>query len=271
MDQPVEEQGDGVTAPRIWQRCEHDTERVCDACSAYLAAVTAPRFTVDRGATSRDNYPPRVAERIAELIPFVEQQRARFAHIGGFGNTSLDQGALHEMRHRAQHEACWCGRCGENLAPDAAVWRTRRDLICTTCWQDSFERRTLMWRMVGRPCLHCNRPVHKRGWPRDVFCCAQCEARYVGEQRRAQRAAARAGRVCSQCGETFEPPRSDAKYCSATCRQRAHRARNVTAAAAQVATTPSTDVSRDTHSTVTADRPEAEATATIRDEETAAS
>ena len=30
-------------------------------------------------------------------------------------------------------------------------------------------------------------------------------------------------KVCRQCGETFESPRSDAKYCSAACRAAAHR------------------------------------------------
>lgn len=30
---------------------------------------------------------------------------------------------------------------------------------------------------------------------------------------------------CAQCGRTFTPARSDAKYCGASCRQAAHRAR----------------------------------------------
>ena len=30
---------------------------------------------------------------------------------------------------------------------------------------------------------------------------------------------------CQQCGDTFTPDRSDAKYCSAACKQRAYRQR----------------------------------------------
>jgi len=32
-------------------------------------------------------------------------------------------------------------------------------------------------------------------------------------------------RLCGQCGKPYRPLRSDARFCSDTCRQRAHRAR----------------------------------------------
>jgi hypothetical protein len=31
------------------------------------------------------------------------------------------------------------------------------------------------------------------------------------------------GSLCTQCGKPYQPQRSDSKYCSDTCRQRAHR------------------------------------------------
>ena len=32
-------------------------------------------------------------------------------------------------------------------------------------------------------------------------------------------------RACETCGENFEPPRSNARFCSNACRQRAYRVR----------------------------------------------
>jgi hypothetical protein len=43
--------------------------------------------------------------------------------------------------------------------------------------------------------------------------------------RRIDAASARETRSCESCGQTFEPARTDALYCSAACRQRAHRRR----------------------------------------------
>jgi hypothetical protein len=43
---------------------------------------------------------------------------------------------------------------------------------------------------------------------------------------RLRRAEARgATRVCAECGETFEPTRADAKFCSGGCKQKAYRKR----------------------------------------------
>jgi hypothetical protein len=35
----------------------------------------------------------------------------------------------------------------------------------------------------------------------------------------------RSGLTCQVCGRIFQPPRSDAKYCSSACRQKAYRTR----------------------------------------------
>jgi hypothetical protein len=39
---------------------------------------------------------------------------------------------------------------------------------------------------------------------------------------------------CDQCGEAFTPTRSDARYCSSPCRQRAYRRRQATDVGAQI-------------------------------------
>jgi hypothetical protein len=43
--------------------------------------------------------------------------------------------------------------------------------------------------------------------------------------RRIDQASAREMRTCESCGQTFEPARTDALFCSAACRQRAYRRR----------------------------------------------
>ena len=61
-----------------------------------------------------------------------------------------------------------------------------------------------------------------RRWPR---LCDSCAMESENARRREERRVARAGRVCPVCGVAFDPPRSDARYCSAACRQRAYRRR----------------------------------------------
>ena len=46
---------------------------------------------------------------------------------------------------------------------------------------------------------------------------------------RARRLAALAGRPCAQCGQAFDPERETARYCSAICRARARRLRELRA------------------------------------------
>ena len=94
-------------------------------------------------------------------------------------------------------------------------------------------------------CERCNAPmIAFRFWNRETrrhldkprHCSDECKAgaerekrrRYIAERRaehgRPSRAKPPESRVCAQCGQTFTPTRSDARYCSGTCRQRAHRA-----------------------------------------------
>jgi hypothetical protein len=58
-----------------------------------------------------------------------------------------------------------------------------------------------------------------------IYCSGVCreQARYAAA--RAKRADLRGTRICDNCDETFEPRRSDAKFCSDACKQRAYRKR----------------------------------------------
>ncbi len=83
-----------------------------------------------------------------------------------------------------------------------------------------------------RRCRHCRDVFPVQGGP-EVYCSGQCtqQARAAvqaekNSKRREARSLARAGRLCAQCADAFEPARSDARYCSTRCRVAAHRARH---------------------------------------------
>ena len=61
-----------------------------------------------------------------------------------------------------------------------------------------------------------------RGFARAVSTCSK----HCGEQGYNARRRKSAPTSCAGCGETFTPARSDARYCSGACRQRAYRQRN---------------------------------------------
>jgi predicted nucleic acid-binding Zn ribbon protein len=63
----------------------------------------------------------------------------------------------------------------------------------------------------------------RRKQPKHVVCGDECRRAFHAAQARERRKLPMWG--CSVCGKEFEPKRTDAKYCSAACKQRAHRAR----------------------------------------------
>lgn len=88
-------------------------------------------------------------------------------------------------------------------------------------------------------CPNCGCRFHKRnrGWYRrpwsrsggsdscSLFCREKLDREYDNRRARERRAKKRGDRECAQCGETFEPRRTDSVYCSNRCRQKAYRRR----------------------------------------------
>jgi hypothetical protein len=83
----------------------------------------------------------------------------------------------------------------------------------------------------GRTCiLDRDRKKFKKSWlkyhgERRTFCSQRCRVRHNNQKRSERLEEKRAGTECQECGDTFTPDRSDAKYCSAACKQRAYRKR----------------------------------------------
>lgn len=98
----------------------------------------------------------------------------------------------------------WCGRAVAFLVPHTAV----RQLVPG------------YWRPEAQGAVLAAEPHHRR-----VFCSAYCRSREASGRRVAARALARQGRPCQGCSQPFTASRTDGRYCSSACRQRAYRRR----------------------------------------------
>ena len=119
---------------------------------------------------------------------------------------------------------CWamsarlhCGNCGKPIVPDEPVWRRYlRGGYCSCC--EACAGLNGEWPCRYYPaglCANCGRRVHlslTRG--RMIYCSDVCREQVRYATARAKRAELRGTRICDNCDETFEPRRSDAKFCS---------------------------------------------------------
>jgi len=138
---------------------------------------------------------------------------------------------------RAAHECSHCAHCERPLKAGEPVWRRLLSLgpgffggwsrtvapICERCGSSChIEFRG------PQPCENCGRSVHQeynRRFYRHTFCCEVCVRAFFATAARLRRAEERDPRPCAQCGETFEPTRKDARFCSGACKQLAYRKR----------------------------------------------
>lgn len=106
------------------------------------------------------------------------------------------------------------------------------DYVCSDCAGPREDGGTFGTVWTSRRCESCGRRCWRSsdrygsGWARTkhTFCSGVCEAAYYRQARLAEAAVARV-KACASCGEVFAATRADALFCSARCRQRAHRCR----------------------------------------------
>jgi hypothetical protein len=128
-----------------------------------------------------------------------------------------------------------CDRCGDPFEAGDVIYRAMAP------WGTSFFGGPTYWlvphcrecvrprwhEVEPRPCVTCRRPVmdiRRYGlWAPDypIACGQRCAARAATVRRRVRHEP----RACPVCGADFTPRRSDARYCSGACRQRAYRER----------------------------------------------
>jgi hypothetical protein len=80
----------------------------------------------------------------------------------------------------------------------------------------------------ARPCEFCGRSLRRQIAVRPLarlYCCERCRWRDGNRRAAWRKGGAKLATRCRQCSETFTPRRTDARFCSPACRQRAYRSR----------------------------------------------
>lgn len=134
---------------------------------------------------------------------------------------------------------CAADRCGQSDGRHNADAPEGRYYPACRCPGEDGDRKWLK----PEPCAYCDRPVANdretanpwrftrdwQGWDEErpptprTFCSENCRRAFQRAKARAKRGTPE--RDCEGCGERFTPTRSDARYCSPACKQRAYRGR----------------------------------------------
>jgi hypothetical protein len=137
-------------------------------------------------------------------------------------------------------KTCWCWNGRHDIPPGEAIIRRRG-----SCWRRSClrcygrEPEPDCWTL--KSCIHCVRPLYlelcnKWGRKGDVqplilACDENCRCAARAIQRHA-RARARRPSCCEQCTAEYMPSRTNSRYCSYGCKQKAYRKRQLRVAGA---------------------------------------
>ena len=134
-----------------------------------------------------------------------------------------------------------CQRCFRRLNAHEPVYRIRgrgqdplgslydrRLAICADCFKKSWMGNSPEWLSEPRPCKGCGRLVidYLSYWE-STYCSESCRMDYYRAKGKKKRAEIRRTRTCASCGQSFNPKRTDMRYCSAACKQSAYRQRKV--------------------------------------------
>ena len=159
------------------------------------------------------------------------------ARINALWGVTADDPVMRVVRktRNAQRDASHCADCEREIKPSEPVWRFRVSWhsyigcshnLAPHCEQCSKSH----WRSFRKAeaCEGCGRPVYNE-WhslrPRRSVCSEQCRHKATSAAAKRKRSEARGTRQCQDCGKTFKPTRSDARFCSVACKQRAYRKR----------------------------------------------
>lgn len=148
--------------------------------------------------------------------------------------------------------AVTCDGCGRSVQPGEPIWVNRERFIfigdgrvtrplpvgpwCAQCegaaparpWMNAGHWGPQGWvQDPPRACRNCGRLFHAAA---SAYCSDRCANIQRAARRRQAREQARS-RCCCHCGDLFSASRSDARYCSPGCRQRAYRERIASEAA----------------------------------------
>ena len=123
-----------------------------------------------------------------------------------------------------------CEFCGRKLAEGEPVYQRllnrRWFMMCAKCEAGLNDKSPRIYSL--RSCCHCTRPIYLteplRRSTRYVVCGPKCRQAVHNTKYRLRHQRPRMAQ-CADCGKSFMPKRSDAKFCSAACKQRAYHHR----------------------------------------------
>jgi hypothetical protein len=128
---------------------------------------------------------------------------------------------------RTAYRCWWCDHVF--VEGDILYRQFRRPALCETCAEKQGKWSTYYWesRRKPIPCEGaCGALVSTWGYWPPSSPYLTCSTRCGGLARNTRRRRARPVE-CAGCGETFEQTRSDTRYCSNACRQKAYRRRKL--------------------------------------------
>ena len=119
-----------------------------------------------------------------------------------------------------------CELCKRKLAEGEPVYRRlfsrRWFMMCAKCEAGLNDKSHRIY--SSRSCCHCTRPINLaeplRRSTQYVVCGPECRQAVHNAKYRLRHQRPRMAQ-CADCGKSFMPKRSDAKFCSAACKQRA--------------------------------------------------
>lgn len=120
-----------------------------------------------------------------------------------------------------------CRHCGvrrgghrEHYLRSPKCWALDQAILKKDCTNASYSNFRQHWR---RRCLCCGTPFYNRV-PAKI--CIPCVIKRAAERQKQRRQAEKHPVTCGHCCREFLPSRKDTAYCSAACRQAAHRKRH---------------------------------------------
>ena len=120
-------------------------------------------------------------------------------------------------------KAVTCGGCGD-LLPDGIHLDRYDGVWLPFCERCASERWPYPWDRAWRCPVCARRVVMRRDGSRPPwYCSTECHADAEQLRRKQRTRRALPSRSCPTCAAPFVPRRSDARYCSGACRQKAHR------------------------------------------------
>ena len=181
-----------------------------------------PKGGRDAVASDTRNAVEEALERVREAFHFPKPDAATIAR---------------RERHSGSGKGLLCYDCGHEYLPGETVYygRVRGWGFCSHTYQKvSYceSCKPSLWNTEYGSCDTCQRTVYYpyRNIDRHhVFCSQLCSSRYWNKVQRHKRLESRQ-KECKGCEKAFTAPRSDTKFCSAACKQKAYRVRQGAAA-----------------------------------------